>query len=52
MKEGKLKSKEDVVQGLEQFPQALNMLFEGKNFGKLVLQVAPVKRGTLSPSAV
>nr|WP_315257745.1 NADP-dependent oxidoreductase [uncultured Duganella sp.] len=40
MKEGKIKSKEDVVQGLEQFPQALNMLFEGKNFGKLVLQVA------------
>ncbi|ELX13618.1 alcohol dehydrogenase [Janthinobacterium sp. HH01] len=40
MKEGKVKSKEDVVQGLEHFPQALNMLFEGKNFGKLVLQVA------------
>jgi len=40
MKEGKVKSKEDIVQGLEQFPQALNMLFEGKNFGKLVLQVA------------
>lgn len=40
MKEGKVKSKEDVVQGLAHFPQALNMLFEGKNFGKLVLQVA------------
>lgn len=40
MKEGKIKSKEDVVQGLAQFPQALNMLFEGRNFGKLVLQVA------------
>jgi NADPH-dependent curcumin reductase CurA len=40
MKDGKIKSKEDVVQGLENFPQALNMLFEGKNFGKLVLQVA------------
>jgi NADPH-dependent curcumin reductase CurA len=40
LKEGKINSKEDVVQGLEQFPQALNMLFEGKNFGKLVLQVA------------
>jgi NADPH-dependent curcumin reductase CurA len=40
LREGKLKSKEDVVQGLEQFPGALNMLFEGKNFGKLVLQVA------------
>ncbi|MFS2137879.1 NADP-dependent oxidoreductase [Duganella sp. Dugasp56] len=40
MKEGKIHSKEDIVQGLENFPQALNMLFEGKNFGKLVLQVA------------
>ncbi|SDH53788.1 MULTISPECIES: NADP-dependent oxidoreductase [unclassified Duganella] len=40
MKDGKIKSKEDIVQGLENFPLALNMLFEGKNFGKLVLQVA------------
>jgi NADPH-dependent curcumin reductase CurA len=40
MKEGKVVSKEDVVQGLENFPATLNMLFEGKNFGKLVLQVA------------
>jgi NADPH-dependent curcumin reductase CurA len=40
LKEGKIKSKEDVVQGLENFPQALTMLFEGKNFGKLVLKVA------------
>jgi NADPH-dependent curcumin reductase CurA len=40
MREGKIHSKEDIVQGLENFPQALNMLFEGKNFGKLVLQVA------------
>ena len=40
MKEGKIHSKEDIVQGLENFPRALNMLFEGKNFGKLVLQVA------------
>jgi NADPH-dependent curcumin reductase CurA len=40
LQEGKIKSKEDVVQGIEQFPQALTMLFEGKNFGKLILQVA------------
>ena len=40
LKEGKIKSKEDVVQGLENFPRALTMLFEGKNFGKLVLKVA------------
>ena len=40
LKQGKIKSKEDIVQGLENFPQALNMLFEGKNFGKLVLKLA------------
>lgn len=38
--EGKLKSREDVVSGIENFPQALLMLFSGKNFGKLVLEVA------------
>jgi NADPH-dependent curcumin reductase CurA len=40
MKEGTFKSREDIVQGLETFPATLLMLFEGKNFGKLVLQVA------------
>jgi NADPH-dependent curcumin reductase CurA len=40
MKEGSFKSKEDVVSGIENFPEALLMLFEGKNFGKLVLKVA------------
>ncbi|MES2296095.1 MAG: NADP-dependent oxidoreductase [Pseudomonadota bacterium] len=40
MKEGSFKSVEDVVEGFETFPQALLMLFEGKNFGKLVLKVA------------
>ena len=41
MQEGSFKSREDIVQGLEKFPDALLMLFEGKNFGKLILQVAP-----------
>lgn len=40
MKEGSFKSREDIVKGLDKFPEALLMLFEGKNFGKLVLQVA------------
>jgi NADPH-dependent curcumin reductase CurA len=40
LKEGSFKSREDVVEGLEKFPEALLMLFEGKNFGKLVLKVA------------
>ena len=40
MKEGKFISREDLVDGLNTFPETLNMLFEGKNFGKLVLKVA------------
>ncbi|HEY0064040.1 MAG TPA: NADP-dependent oxidoreductase [Telluria sp.] len=40
MQEGTFKSKEDVVEGLATFPEALLMLFEGKNFGKLCLKVA------------
>ena len=40
MKEGKFISREDVVDGLNTFPETLNMLFEGKNFGKLVLKLA------------
>ncbi|MBT0586392.1 NADP-dependent oxidoreductase [Alteromonas oceanisediminis] len=37
--QGKLKAKEHVVEGLEKFPEALMMLFNGENFGKLVLKV-------------
>ncbi len=40
MAEGKLKSREHVVEGLEKFPETLMMLFKGENFGKLVLKVA------------
>jgi len=40
MAEGKLKSKEDIVEGLETFPETLCKLFSGENFGKLVLKVA------------
>ena len=39
MREGKFKSREDVVEGIEKFPDALNSLFSGGNFGKLVLKV-------------
>ena len=39
MREGKFKSREDIVEGLNTFPETLNMLFEGKNFGKLVLKI-------------
>jgi len=37
---GKLKSREDVVEGLETFPETLLKLFSGENFGKLVLKIA------------
>ena len=40
LKDGRMKSREDVVEGLESFPQALLKLFSGENFGKLVLKVA------------
>jgi hypothetical protein len=40
LKDGRMKSREDVVQGLETFPETLLRLFRGENFGKLVLQVA------------
>ena len=37
---GKLKTREDVVQGLASFPETFQKLFDGSNNGKLVLQVA------------
>jgi NADPH-dependent curcumin reductase CurA len=40
LKDGRMKSKEDVVVGLQTFPDTLLKLFNGENFGKLVLQVA------------
>jgi hypothetical protein len=40
LQSGRMKSREDVVVGLDRFPQALLKLFSGENFGKLVLQVA------------
>ncbi|MGV8842752.1 MAG: NADP-dependent oxidoreductase [Pseudomonas sp.] len=36
---GQLKSKEDIVAGLQTFPETLLKLFSGENFGKLVLKV-------------
>jgi NADPH-dependent curcumin reductase CurA len=40
LRDGRMKSKEDVVDGLDNFPEALLKLFNGENFGKLVLKVA------------
>jgi NADPH-dependent curcumin reductase CurA len=38
--EGRVKYKEDIVEGLENAPEALIGLLEGKNFGKLIVRVA------------
>jgi NADPH-dependent curcumin reductase CurA len=40
LKDGRMKGREDVVVGIETFPESLLKLFRGENFGKLVLQVA------------
>ena len=40
VREGKIKYKEDVVEGLENAPQAFIGLLRGKNFGKLLVRVA------------
>jgi NADPH-dependent curcumin reductase CurA len=39
IKEGKIKFKEDIVEGLENAPEAFMGLLEGKNFGKLLVRV-------------
>ncbi|MBK8293605.1 MAG: NADP-dependent oxidoreductase [Solirubrobacterales bacterium] len=39
--EGKIKSEQTVVEGFEELPNALNMLFAGKNTGKLVVHIEP-----------
>ena len=40
IKEGKLKYRETVVEGIENAPEAFRMLFTGDNFGKLMVKVA------------
>lgn len=40
MAAGKVTAREDIVPGIETFPETLLKLFKGENFGKLVLKVA------------
>ncbi len=40
LRDGKLKSRETIVPGLEKAPQAFMGLLEGNNFGKLIVKVA------------
>jgi NADPH-dependent curcumin reductase CurA len=38
--EGKIKHRDTVLEGLEKAPEAVNMLFEGGNVGKLMVKIA------------
>src|SRR5947209_12898725 len=40
MMAGKLKSREDIVEGLETFPETMLRLFRGENTGKLMIKVS------------
>jgi NADPH-dependent curcumin reductase CurA len=40
VKEGKIKFREDVVDGLENAPEAFIGLLEGRNFGKVIVRIA------------
>lgn len=42
IKEGKLKSRETVTQGIENTPEALVRLFKGDNTGKMLVKVADI----------
>jgi NADPH-dependent curcumin reductase CurA len=42
LREGRIKTREDIVDGFEKTPTAFLGMLEGKNFGKLIIQVAPL----------
>jgi len=41
LREGRVRYREDVVDGLEKAPRALIGLLRGENFGKMLVRVAP-----------
>jgi NADPH-dependent curcumin reductase len=41
LRQGRIKYREDIVQGLDQAPRALIGLLRGENLGKMLVQVAP-----------
>jgi len=50
VRQGKLKYREDVVDGLERAPGALIGLLQGRNFGKAVVRVGPEPAGSRAPA--
>jgi NADPH-dependent curcumin reductase CurA len=51
LREGKLKYREDVVDGLERAPAALIGLLQGRNFGKMLVRLGadPARAATRRP---
>jgi hypothetical protein len=45
VKSGALKYREDIIDGLDQAPQAFVGLLQGKNFGKLLVRLGPDRTG-------
>jgi NADPH-dependent curcumin reductase CurA len=41
VRDGKLKYREDIAEGLDAAPAALIGMFEGRNFGKQLVRVSP-----------
>jgi len=41
VREGRVKYREDIVDGLERAPDAFIGLLQGRNFGKLLVRVGP-----------
>jgi NADPH-dependent curcumin reductase CurA len=39
VRDGKIKYREDIIEGLEKAPQGLIGMLKGKNFGKLLVKV-------------
>lgn len=39
MRDGSIRSREHIVEGIEAFPQTFPMLFDGRSFGKLLIRV-------------
>ena len=51
LREGKIKYREDMVQGLENAPSAFLGLLAGQNFGKLVVKVSAAEGATPGAAA-
>jgi len=39
-RDGKIKFKEDVLEGIQRMPEAFLRLLEGKNFGKQIVKIS------------